>query len=76
LSRVSSEREEELLRRIIEIDGIKKINDAITAVVSGTVTTDVSDRPARLLGQVYGDDSGAPRKIAVDNSGKLRVITT
>jgi len=35
-------RDERLLERIIETDGIKKIRDAITAVISGSV--DVSDR--------------------------------
>lgn len=74
LERWRSEREEKLLERIIETDGIKKIQDAITAVISGDV--DVSDRAARLLGVVYGDDAGTPRKLAVDSSGKLRVVTT
>jgi len=69
-----SEKEERLLQRIIEEDGIKKIQDAIT-LVAGT-EVDVSDRAARLLGQVYGDDAGTPRKLAVDSSGKLRVVTT
>jgi len=74
MSRSRRDREEELLRRIIETDGIKKIQDAITAVISGAI--DVSDRAGRLVGVVYGDDSGVPRKIAVDSSGKLRVVTT
>jgi len=100
MSRSRRDREEELLRRIIETDGIKKIQDAITAVISGDVEarmrvhdssgypyvgyeagdryvpTDVQDRAARLLGVIYGDDAGTPRKIAVDSSGKLRVVTT
>jgi len=70
-----SEREEKLLERIIETDGIKKIQDAITAVISSG-SVDVTDRATRLLGQVYGDDAGTPRKLAVDSSGKLRVVTT
>jgi len=70
------EGEERLLRRIIEEDGIKKIQDAITAVISGTPDVNVTDRASRLLGQVYGDDAGTPRKLAVDSSGKLRVVTT
>jgi len=89
-----SEKEERLLQRIIEEDGIKKIQDAITAVISGDV--DVSDRAARLLGKVYGSQdilqqrattkelltlayglyNTTPIPIAVDSSGKLRVVTT
>ena len=65
-----------LLTAIKNVDGIKKIQDAITAVISGTPDVNVSDRAARLLGVVYGDDAGTPRKIAVDSSGKLRVVTT
>lgn len=65
MSRVSSEREEKLLERIIESDGIKKIQDAITAVISGTPNV-----------KVHGDDSGTTRAVAVDSSGKLRVVTT
>ena len=71
-----SDYEEKLLQRIIETDGIKKIQDAITVVISGTPDVNVTDKAARLLGVVYGDDAGTPRKIAVDSSGKLRVVTT
>ena len=37
------DKEEKLLQRIIEEDGIKKIQDAITAVVSGAVTVKGSE---------------------------------
>lgn len=47
-----SDYQEALLKRIIESDGIKKITDAITAVISGTPDVNVTDREARLLGIV------------------------
>lgn len=56
-----SEREEKLLEDIKTLitlikdtDGIKKIQDAITAVISGTPDVNVTDRAARLLGIIYG----------------------
>jgi len=62
--RARSEREEKLLERIIYTDGIKKIQDAITAVISGDV---------EIKGR---DPTNALRSVAVDSSGKLRVVTT
>jgi len=77
----TSEREEKLLEDLTEVlkdirdgVGIKKIQEAITATIPGTVN--VSDRPARQLGIAYGLDGTTPRAIAVDSSGKLRVVTT
>jgi len=65
LSRVSEEQTQRLLQRIIETDGIKKIQDVIHAVLdSGTVEAQGRD-PSNVL-----------RSLAVDSSGKLRVVTT
>jgi len=58
------DREEKLLEQIIYTDGIKKIQDAITAVVSG---------PVEVQGR---DPTNTLRTIAVDANGKLRVVTT
>ena len=55
MAQTRREYEEKLLERIIETDGIKKIQDAITAVISGTPDVNVTDRVARLLGIVYGN---------------------
>jgi len=65
------DRTAQLLRRIIETDGIKKIQDAILATVSGTV--DISDKPTRELGKVYGDQ-GLPVKQEA-GTGELHVKT-
>jgi len=39
------DREEELLERIVETDGIKKIQDAITAVVRGSENLPLKQEP-------------------------------
>ena len=41
-----------ILTAIKNTDGIKKIQDAITAIISGTPDVNVTDRLARLLGGV------------------------
>lgn len=48
---------------IKDVDGIKKIQDAITAVISGTPDVNVTDRVARLLGIVYGNIDQLQQKV-------------
>jgi len=49
--------EERLLELIKDTDGIKKIQDPITAIISGTPDVNVTDRAARLLGIIYGSQA-------------------